>query len=171
MVKLGAWGCWDAGGGHCWNGWVKWAFYWGLSLANLTHVTAQPDLLPWNATGCCAGDKKRQRLKLQGGNTLWSWRAAQLRQEKKKSSQAFSCTPLSLLPSTALHIYPPPTVATSSSYQLLWHTCTHSSCLILEDVQCVLGDVHTSDPPLFLTSSSSISLPPVSGLIPAPAPQ
>lgn len=29
-------------------------------------MTPPPDLLPWNATGCCAGNKKRQRLKPQG---------------------------------------------------------------------------------------------------------
>lgn len=45
---------------------VKWAFYWGLSLANLHHVTARRALLPWNATGSCARDKNRQRLNLQG---------------------------------------------------------------------------------------------------------
>lgn len=102
------------GGSHCWNGWVKWAFYWGLSLANLPHVTAQPDLLPWNATGCCAEDKKRQRLKLQGCNTSWSWRAAQLCQERKKTFSGFPHTPLPIPPSTTSK-YSPSTVMSSSS--------------------------------------------------------
>lgn len=91
-------------------------------MANLPHVTAQPDLLPWNATGCCARDKKRQRLKLQGGNTPWTWRAAQLRQGKKNSQgfhthPFFSCHPL---PQTSLHH------EHSSNPLTLGHTCAHA---------------------------------------------
>lgn len=112
------------GGSHYWNGWVKWAFYWGLSLANLPHVTAQPDLLPWNATGCCAEDKKRQRLKLQGCNTSWSWRAAQLCQErKKKRSQGFLTHPFLSRPQ------PPPNIHFRQSWAAAALTHHQSWCI------------------------------------------
>lgn len=60
-------------------------------------MTAQPDLLPWNATDCCAEDKKRQGLKLQGGNTAWSGRGVQLclKEEKRSYQGFFASTPSS----------------------------------------------------------------------------
>ncbi len=64
---------------------VKWAFYWGLSLANLHHVTARRALLPWNATGSCAGDKNRQRLNLQG------WQHHEQQCWGRESSQGLTC--------------------------------------------------------------------------------
>lgn len=57
-------------------------------MANLPHVTAPPDLLPRNATGCCAGNKKRQRLKPQGA-TLQSWREQRSYAEEKKKFSGF----------------------------------------------------------------------------------
>lgn len=119
-------------------------------MANLPHVTAQPDLLPWNATGCCAGDKKRQRLKLQGGNTPWSWRAAQLRQEKIKCSQAFHThTPSSF----ALYTPPPtpsipPALQQSSSAANTHHQPSHT---------CVCAHPHTHMHPTPPSLSFSIS--------------
>lgn len=130
-------------------------------MANLPHVTAQPDLLPWNATGCCAGDKKRQRLKLQGGNTPWSWRAAQLGQEgKKKVLRVSTHTPSS----PALHSLPdfptPPTVITSGVHSPPTMTHVHTHIVLTRYwrvIRGVLGGVlHTIyHPPFSLCLSLS----------------
>lgn len=156
-------------------------------MANLPHVTAQPDLLPWNATGCCAGDKKRQRLKLQGGNTPWSWRAAQLRRERKKKFSGFPRTPLPLPPSTPPplpppNMPPPPTVIPISarSPPTMTHVCAHTNAQahnshpLLEGDQKCFGRCLAHIKPIFFDSSLPLPLSPlVSGADsgPCPAPQ
>lgn len=143
------------GGSHYWNGWVKWAFYWGLSLANLPHVTAQPDLLPWNATGCCAEDKKRQRLKLQGCNTSWSWRAAQLCQERKKNVLRVSSHTPSYPALNHLQIF---TFDSHEQQQCSLTTNHDAYAQFSPTIWGVLGDfLHPFDPPLCFCLPPSVS--------------
>lgn len=71
-------------------------------------MTPPPDLLPWNATGCCAGNKKRQRLKLQGATLLGPGdsSAAAPRRKKKHVLRLSICTLWRCLGIS--HITPPP---------------------------------------------------------------